>query len=128
MLLDNSDSLSDGALPPSDDIPFPSDAESDSGQSAYSDSVLFPFASSAFTPFPAHPAHRKRVQSAERRLERLTRSGLSDSRLSDEEDDVDKKKAKKKASSTVFVDKTTAESSSPDFNPFEDFINDEVEL
>ncbi|THH28463.1 hypothetical protein EUX98_g5729 [Antrodiella citrinella] len=125
----DTDASSDSALPHSDDIPFPS-SDADSDYSTCSDSVLFPFASSAITPFPAHPAHRKRVQSAERRLERLTQTGLSKSQLSDEEDeqDVRKKKSRKKRAPSVEIPdgKVKEESNSPeDFNPF---VDDEVEI
>ncbi|KAH8101868.1 hypothetical protein BXZ70DRAFT_1007108 [Cristinia sonorae] len=147
---------SDGVVPssPVNDIPFPnSDADSDSDFSVYSDSVLFPFASSAVTPFPAHPAHRKRVQSAERRLERLMRDGLSKSHLSDEEDERErKKKEAEKVSVTVKVEQEEGdhyglraesveipegvtiggEGGSPDsdddWNPFAEWVDDEIEI
>jgi len=125
---ENTEPSSKGSLPRSDDIPFPSsDGESDSDYSACSDSVLFPFASSAITPYPAHPAHRKRVQSAERRLERLTRSGLHKSQLSDEEDEEEvRKKRSERAPSVEIPEGVVKESNSPDdFNPFGD---DEVEI
>ncbi|GJE86593.1 hypothetical protein PsYK624_026730 [Phanerochaete sordida] len=86
--------------PPSEDEhAFPmsepgSDAsELSSASYAYSDSALYPLSLSAVTPYPAHPLHRKRVRRAERRMERLTKSGLSEMLSSDEEDA--KKKGKK---------------------------------
>lgn len=80
---------------PSSDAPFPpSEPESDvSMYSACSDSAIFPFAFSAITPYPAHPLHRKRMQRAERRMDRLTKNGLVNMVSSDEEE---KRKAKGK--------------------------------
>ena len=88
---------SDPPLPSSEGDSELSDASACSA-SAYSDSALFPFAFSAITPYPAHPLHRKRVQRAERRMARLTKSGLVDMLSSDEEDA--KKKAKEKPPSS----------------------------
>ncbi|TCD68401.1 hypothetical protein EIP91_010910 [Steccherinum ochraceum] len=127
--VDSADTSSEGSVPPSDDIPFPSsDVDADSDSDYYSDSVLFPFASSAITPFPAHPAHRKRVQSAERRLEKLTKSGMSGSRLSDEEDEVPKKKKAEKKLGADLNGLVEGSESPEDFNPFADLVNDEFEV
>ena len=87
--------------PSSDDIiPSVSGDESESDSSMYSavvhsDSALFPFAFSSITPYPSHPLHRKRVERAQRRLSRLTQSGLVDM-LSDEEEEMREKKKQRK--------------------------------
>lgn len=76
-----------------------SDYESDfEGEpSAYSDSVLFPFANSAITPYPAHPLKRRRVEREERRMEKLTRSGMREVMSEDEEEARKRAKQKVKA-------------------------------
>lgn len=78
----------EAALPFRDSTPCASETESDGDMSLASDGFLFPFALSAITPYPSHPARRRRVEKAERRLEKLTRSGLSTMCSSDEEDPV----------------------------------------
>lgn len=72
--------------------PCLSETEFEGETSFASDDILFPFAFSAITPYPTHPARRKRVERAERRIERLTRSGLSKMCSSDEEDPVQESK------------------------------------
>lgn len=87
--------------PSSDDIiPSVSGDESESDSSIYSavvhsDSALFPFAFSSITPYPTHPLHRKRVERAQRRLSRLTQSGLVDMMSDEEEEKREKKKPRK---------------------------------
>lgn len=74
--------------------------------STKSDSILYPFAQSAVTPFPTNPLHRKRVERLKRRIEKLTRSGLRDMLSSDE--DEKGKDAKKATEKTEDVKKTNS--------------------
>ena len=100
--------------------PAPYEAESDGDITLASDDVLFPFAFSAITPYPSHPARRKRVERAERRLERLTQSGLSKMCSSDEEDPVQKPSA----DCTLDVSDGSERKECDDWDPF----GDEAEL
>lgn len=91
---------SDGLTPETDTDPelsfLMSADESDcasiySMHSAHSDSYLFPLV----TPYPANPLHRKRVERVQKRMARLTRSGMKDVMSSDSEDEKKKKRLKK---------------------------------
>lgn len=96
---DRSSSVTADMFASSDDpAPVPSEFESELEVEAdltrYSDSVLFPYAYSAITPYPANPLRQRRVQCAERRLSRLTARGMR-AVMSDDEEDA-RKRARKK--------------------------------
>ncbi|KAK7678675.1 hypothetical protein QCA50_018257 [Cerrena zonata] len=92
-LFDNTRTLVSSSSPtlhPSSDFEE-SEADTDYSTYFFSDPSPFPM----ITPYPSHPLHRKRVERVERRMERLTKSGMS-VLSSDEEDDKKKKKRRRK--------------------------------
>ncbi|KAF7797658.1 hypothetical protein EIP86_008858 [Pleurotus ostreatoroseus] len=96
---DRSSSTTPDVFPSSDDpvlVPseFESELEVEADLTRYSDSVLFPFANSAITPYPANPFRQRRVKCAERRLSRLTARGMR-AVMSDDEEDA-RKRARKR--------------------------------
>lgn len=115
---ENQDIQSSPLVPSSDGVDIPSltsgdefESDDNSIYSTKSDSILYPFALSAVTPFPTNPLHRKRVERLRRRIEKLTRSGMRDMLSSDEEDK--EKKSRKKAAEEVGGDRKAKSGAAP---------------
>lgn len=68
-----------------------------------------------YTPFPTHPAHRRRVALEQKKIERLTKTGLEEGMFDSEEEEVDQLE---EAADAEWV------GVGPDWDPF----GDEVEL
>lgn len=78
-------------------------SEPDTDYSSFSASYFFsdPSPFPMITPYPSHPLHRKRVERVERRMEQLTKSGMSVLSSDEEEDKKKKRRRRKKPSEEV---------------------------